>query len=245
MSSIPAWAASKGVSAILLAALCATHFPLLAQERATLDLTKISTRHRLREPATAEVGGSFGPISDNPVAVGRQPQNLHLVLPGGATLQTGDEFFYEIRLQNVSDNAITLPWDPNSADIEPQDPTKTYEYSVASIAFSLQLPTKSDVVLNASILLYSSTDRKDTSIALEPREWVRILAKGLLSPANVNETWQPQLWGQSQIQAKLRANLTFSSSRFTVTATGSHEETRIGTHAPVRSEPIPVTLVSR
>jgi len=211
------------------------------RERGYLDATPVQIRQRLREPAGGHSEGNIVGWSD-----GRPHQSQTLAMTfkilGPTELALGEEFEYEVQIQNTSDHTVEIPWDLSQRDIEPPDAHTSYDYQTAAISVIAKEGQGKAVIIDGSVLLFGSPSITSTMIALEPGDWVRIKAKGRDTVPNPSQAWpEPQFVGK-RIGGTLAATLTLSKTSFLPGSSGNekgHEEAR-NISVPIYSNAFPV-----
>jgi hypothetical protein len=152
-----------------------------AQEVASLDLTKVEARLDLRRPQ---------PTSQSPrhTAVQTRPcfDKTHNAGQLRTTLlsldrthyQVGDESRFEVMVENAGSAPIKVPFSPHLADLQPHDPAQEFSYSELQIELWIQAGDRWSANGGGSAIFYGADDHANTTVTLNPGEWVRIIAKG-------------------------------------------------------------------
>ena len=228
---------STRVSIIRLVALVLVIFSscasLTAQEKAYLDATQTQIRHRIREPVAGSSGFRSGWAEGQKAPP--QPLTLTLKILGGSDFARNDIFEYEVQIRNTSKQQVEIPWDLNSADIEPADPQASYQYQTTAIYVHAKIGENRAISMEGPILLFGSPSLPSTMIRLEPGEWVRVRATGKVVSSNSNDAWPPSALTSKEADGTLEASLLVNSSSFSPGAGGnSHEESQI-TKGPISS----------
>lgn len=205
------------------------------QQVATLDLTNARTRTRMFEPVTGSAGGT-GIGSGVAESLYRPRQSLELTLTNVERTQQGGvkTLVYEIKLKNVADEAVRIPWDPSPRDIEPSPP-KPYGYELASPGMMLLMPSGETKVLEAPTIYGSESS--NTLRALLPGEWVSIRAETKLRTLNGDFTEESRVSMLRATWNQYRATVDGSPSKF--------HETLISEGTPIQSQntlPMPKEL---
>jgi len=212
------------------------------RERGYLDATKVQIRQRLREPAGGHSEGNSVSWSDGRSHLSQTLAVTFKVL-GLTQLAPGEEFEYEVQIQNTSDHTVEIPWDLSQRDIEPVNPRASYEYQTAAISVIAREGQGKSVTIEGSALLFGSSSITSTMVALEPGDWVRIKAKGRALVANPNEVWpEPQFLGK-QVNGTLVIILTFSRSSFSPGSSSNERDGREDTRnisVPIYSNAVPI-----
>jgi hypothetical protein len=154
----------------------------LAQEVASIDLTKVEARVDLRRPkATSEVTGGYSGAestkwcsdSDRTGAL-----DTSLVSLDRTYYEVGDEPRFEVRLQNTGYVPIRIPFSPHLADLQPKDPAQKFGYYELQIALWIAADKRWSTNMCGSAILYGDDSHANTMLTLQPGEWVRVVAKG-------------------------------------------------------------------
>jgi len=99
-----------------------------AQQIGSLDITTAS-RNRHHEPEG--VGGGICGIASHayyPEVV------VSLLSLDNTQYNLGESVNFDVKIQNIGKESITLPWAPNLADFEPQDELATYTYLQGTVS---------------------------------------------------------------------------------------------------------------
>jgi hypothetical protein len=163
---------SHPVSYLTVALIVATAFvsTCRAQEVASLDLTKVAVRDGLRRPkATSPVTGGYSgteqtsPCLDSTQEVGALRTSL--VSLDRTHYQLGDEPRFEVTVENAGSTPVRIPFSPQLADLQPENPAQKFSYSKLQItlwiAASKQWGTTSGNSHNANAI----SDREPRSLS--------------------------------------------------------------------------------
>lgn len=168
---------------LALALAVASSSPCPAQEVASLDLTKVAARLDLRRPLPTSpvTGGYHGaretrPCFDTPHYAGGLRTTL--VSLDRRLYQVGDEPRFEVTVQNTGPAPIKIPFSPHITDLQPEDPAQQFGYYELQIALWIAAGKRWSTNTGGSAILYGTNDHPNTMLALDPGEWVRIIAKG-------------------------------------------------------------------
>src|SRR5215475_8289298 len=118
--------------ALALAIAVALFSTCLAQEVASVDLTKIERGIVFRKPkATLPIAGGHGGSIQQEVPC---PDSAHSTVALRASLQSlyqigGRQFKFEVTVENTSWEPIRIPSYPQLADLQPKDPAQKFSYS--------------------------------------------------------------------------------------------------------------------
>jgi len=157
-----------------------------AQERASLDLTKIVARVDLRRPeATSPVTGGYSgtheitPCFDSKHKIGA----LHtsLVSLDRTHYQIEDEPTFEVTIENNGSTPVKIPFSPHLTDFQPKNPAQKFAYFELQIALWIAASEQWSTNTGGSVMLYGSNDHANTMLTLNPGEWVRVIGKGHLA----------------------------------------------------------------
>ena len=158
-----------------------------AQEVAVVDLTKVGAKaDSLRRPkATSPARGGYGSsgytysCQDDRHSAGALKTTL--VSLDNSRYQLGDEPIIEVTIENTGSTAIRIPVSPHISDLQPKDPAQKFAYYELRIALWIAGGERwaKDTGENAGLV--GSDDHADTTITLNPGEWLRVVAKGHLA----------------------------------------------------------------
>lgn len=219
--------------------------PISTQEVAFLDVTKIVIRESPRAAnVTSGSGGGFGGVA---IYHGR------IVRPGVRAEPTllslnrydysiGDDLIYEVKIENVSEGKIAIPWNPHSADLEPEDLSQDYEYTLGYIALSVEDEAGERVLLSGGTSFYGSATAPDSFRHLAPGESVRVRAKVRL--VFTDDDWEKKLFSSRRFPLRVKA--TFSLSRQSiVSADGGYHLESVPLYPTVESpNAVPIVVTS-
>jgi hypothetical protein len=92
-------------------------------------------------------------------------------------LREGDKPLFQVQIENVGANAVTVPVAAAMEPLQPDDLSKKFVYYKAVV--TMWIAGKSWNANTAGTLtLYGDDDRPGTTVKLRPGEWVRISGKG-------------------------------------------------------------------
>jgi hypothetical protein len=160
----------------------ALHTAAGAHEVASIDLTKVTARMDLRRP---EASSAIGRVRTGVI---RRESCLPTANPAGAlhtTLvsldrthyQVGDQPTFEITIENVGSSAVKIPFSPNLADLQPENPALEFTYSEMDLMMWIVAEGWSTNT-GGGAALYGSDSQPDTFLTLHPGEWARVIGKG-------------------------------------------------------------------
>jgi hypothetical protein len=154
----------------------------LAQEVASMDLTKVEARVETRRPkATSEETGGYSGAefakycSDPTHKTGAFDTSLSM---DRTHYEVGDEPRFEVRLQNTGYVPIRIPFSPHLADLQPKDPAQKFSYYELQIALWIAADKRWSTNMGGSAILYGNDSHANTMLTLQPGEWVRVVSKG-------------------------------------------------------------------
>ena len=192
--------------------------PTAAQEVGFLDMTQVQIRYRVRVTRSVGIiGGVMGHSKPLPPTMRIKLESLDR-----REYTIGETLLFEVKLENVSQDRVRIPWNPHPADIEPDDPAQLYEYTNGQFSLSGE-DEHGETVHLSGISLYGSPKVPGSLLELSPGNWVRIRAKIKLY---VGETqWGKQLLSRGESELALKVS--FSTSRTVVTPkNGGYDSTR-------------------
>ena len=160
----------------------------VAQEVASLDLTAVAARIDLRRPRAKSPmeAGYSGIHSINNFCNDSSPKAgaLHtsLVSLDRTQYQVGDKPRFEVTVENVGSEPISIPFSPHLADLQPKNPGQKFAYHQLQITLWIASDEQSNeqwsTNTGGSLALYGASDHADTMFTLNPGEWVRVFGKG-------------------------------------------------------------------
>lgn len=152
--------------ALLLASGFATPVP-------SLDLTTYVPTHKFHEPTATSVegGATFG--TDGAVVLRELPIRLVLLSVSG---NFRDGIVFEVNIENQGLSPLSVPWDPNIADIEPDKTGENYKYFSANISLRFA-NDKHEIEASLASVLYGGTKKASTVLTLNPGESARVRMK--------------------------------------------------------------------
>ncbi len=155
---------------------------LMAQQKAFLDLTNISSKASSIEPVTHtghSSGGGPGE-TDGHSAPRKASLIAEIEISGENECRIGQPIVYELKIINDSTETSTIPWSVSAADVEEGESKTgfTYDYSMVSLRF--QGEDGGSARVSGNVVLFGSGSKPTTRLILKPGEWARIRAKATL-----------------------------------------------------------------
>jgi hypothetical protein len=166
---------------------------LAAQEIGFLDVSAVPIQQRLREP----LGGIGQSVGGKSLNSGSASAQVLLNLKLRPVSSSGQEIDYEIQLTNIGQERIVIPWTPSPRDVEPEDPSASYTFIVASLTLWAVTETGGAEVLSSALLFGS--EASSTLKELAPGQSVRIRARTKiegepnLRPTRVRASWSTSI----------------------------------------------------
>ena len=148
-------------------------FELLAQRQVgdLLDLTKDIPPQKERVVSSGSGGGPFVPGSPRKEI----PVGITLLRLDKTTYQLGGRIVYEVRLENVSNHDLTLPWSLDLDKVKPDEKKDPPGYLTSSVSLVFNDPIYGIEFVGLASL-YGSQLVPDSLKVLRPNERVRIRA---------------------------------------------------------------------
>jgi hypothetical protein len=194
---------------LLTASFVATAF---AQQIGYLDLTATTAKERVREPKGAR-GFSCG-RADHTYYPEIMVQLLWL---DSVRYTLGEEVTFEVKIQNIGREPITVPWAANLADFEPHDPAASYSYLEGTISLGFAKGKQEFFIFANS---YGSPEVAGTLRQLRPEEWVVVRGRSQLL---TSDTWVLQEFrNANSMSMRVRADFMLSNTQFL--PAGNHEK---------------------
>ncbi len=216
-----------------------------AQEVASVDLTDINPRMEfLPPPAQAgdpsAHGGTMATLDycdPSEQIIGDLKSTL--VSLDRREYRVGDHPRFEIRIENVGENVLMIPFSPNRSDVQPPDPTQKFAY----FKMILQLwvgGKRWSANTGGMVELYGDDYHSSTMITLHPGEWVRIVGKGKITlPENSAEL---RVADDPMTHANVQATIFRDETLLTSTASATSSK-RVCFHS-VQGQSLPLRVIN-
>jgi len=156
-----------------------------AQEVGFIDLTKVTTRTDLRHPHPTPKanetpkGGIEQDDNRCPTSASSGGElRTTLVSLDRTYYQVGDEPTFEVMVENVAPAPLRLPFSPDLANLQPEDPGKEFAYSELRLVLWIAGGKEWSANTGGGVALYGADDHAHTMLTLNQGEWVRIIGKG-------------------------------------------------------------------
>jgi hypothetical protein len=196
----------KILTALLVVAVSVTTFA--SEQKEFVDLSQNNSTSRIHEPSlTFGSGGTIIPVDGAQL---RQASLRISLLPlGRSAFRRDEDVIYELRIENVSKQVVSIPWDPRIVDVEPEGPSQQYGYKQVSVSLWFMNENKITEASNASIL-YGIEGLKGSFLQLAPGHQARIRARARLS-------FQDERFScVSDCRISARASISFSTANVTL-----------------------------
>lgn len=168
-----------------------------AQENDFLDLTKIKLPER-KELVLTDGGGASG---SNDTRIPNLPLEITLTGLDKNSYQIGEDMIYDIRISNVGQELVWIPWSPDRHQVRPDNAYPSgYMSAILTLVITDAKMGQQEIF---GIPLYGSRRVPGSLKALPPRKTVRIRASGrwdFMSSDNAFLSDLPQTYG---VRAKL------------------------------------------
>ncbi len=170
----------KILATVTLFALAAITVEARAQEVAYVDVTNVIQRTQRRVPPPPEgTNGGFvgGAVGDCGIG-NRDPRALRTTLTwlNALRYQAGDPIAFEAKIENVGKVPIAVAVSPHLSDLQPADAALQFAYSEIGI----QVALRNGAVSLSYVMLYGNEEHPGTLARLQPGEWIRVRAQGIL-----------------------------------------------------------------
>jgi hypothetical protein len=154
----------------------------LAQEVASVNLTKIGERRDLRSPpqrprasgAVSSVNQTYG--CGNSINSEGELRTT-LVSLDRTHYRIGDQPKFEVTIENAGSTPLKIPFSPHLGDLQPADLGKKFGYLKLAVVLWIG-GTKWSANTGGTVFLYGAEDHPGTVLTLQPGEWVRVIGKG-------------------------------------------------------------------
>jgi len=183
ISMVMRWLSSSTRFVILaLAGATALSSTCLAQEIASVDLTKVEARVALRRPkATRETTGGYSGATSTtqcPDLARSGALETSLLSLDRTYYRIGDEPKFEVTIENTGSVPVRIPISPHLADLQPEDPAKKFTYYELRIDLWVVGNGRWSTNTGGSATLYGAENHGGTMLTLQPGEWIRVVASG-------------------------------------------------------------------
>jgi hypothetical protein len=161
----------------------------LAQEVASLDVTKIERVPLRRPAATSSITGGYRgtergyPCRDSAQNGGALRASVSL---DRTHYQVGETFKFEVTVENAGSVPIKIPFSPQLADLQPKDPAQKFSYSKLQIVLWIAGGDHWGANSAGFVALYGADDHPGTMLLLDPGQWARIIGEGKVALPNPN-----------------------------------------------------------
>jgi len=93
----------------------------------------------------------------------------------------GTEFAATVRLKNISDHDVTVPWAPNFQDVVAGQPQDDVEFQSSTFSFRVEtgIEYKRTTELEGEMQLFGSEEKADTLLNLAPGQWATVRVKAV------------------------------------------------------------------
>ncbi len=156
----------------------------VAEEVASIDLTKVEARTELRRPTPAQetdrVRGHAihqsnlcESSSDNSVLV-----RVALIGLDATRYRVGDRPRFEVTVENLDSMSLRIPFSPHLADLQPEDPSQEFAYAELHVALWIAAGEESSSNTGGDVTMYGDEQHSATMLTLNPGDSVRIVGRG-------------------------------------------------------------------
>lgn len=217
-----------------------------AQEVASVDLTKISARTKLRRPeATSPATGGYSSTQQTS-ACRDSEHKLGLLRTSVVSLdrthyQEGDKSTFEVTVENAGSSPIRIPFSPHLADLQPRDASKKFAYSELHVVLWIGAGEKWSSNSGGGVTLYGDEEHSDTMLSLNPGQWVRIVGRGKFDVPR--DQLSDQLIHSHEIDT-VYAQASLSREETLITATHSATVSQELCVAPADGQTSPIQLIA-
>jgi hypothetical protein len=219
----------------------------LAQEVASVDLTKIQARIQLRHPRASSpvTGGGKRSVQ----AIHSCHDSAHDGVALRASVVSLDRTHYEVEdtskfevtVENTGLEPIKIPFSPHLADLQPKDPAQKFSYSELAIVLWIAGGKNWWSNSGGSAVLYGGDDHPGTMLSLQPGQWARIIGEGRFGdPSNQLNAASIRSHPADRVYAE--ALLYRDETLITSAQTATVEREICVAHTPGQSIPIQLTV---
>lgn len=156
--------------------------PLYAQQAASQDLTRVQP-----QPAAGEnvfpncPHGRVANTDGLMISKMRDKFSLSIEDLSSRLIPIGSEFSATVRLKNISDHSVTIPWAPNFQDVIAGQPQDDWQFESATFSFRIEtgVEYKRTTELEGETVLYGSDEKPATLLELAPGQWASVRVRGV------------------------------------------------------------------
>ena len=167
---------------LLLAGICLFGQILSAQQAGMRDLTSAPT-----EPASTDISAAncvHGSVSNNDglmVSKMRDKFALSIEDLSSRLIPIGSEFMVTLRLKNISDKNVTVPWTPNFQDVLADQSPDDVDYQSASFTLKVEtgIESKRTTSLEGEAVLYGTERKPGSMLQLAPGQWATVRVRAV------------------------------------------------------------------
>jgi hypothetical protein len=219
----------------------------VAEEVASIDLTKVEARTELRRPQPAQRTEGFrGDAIHQSNFCDSSSREAVLVRVALTALdatyyRVGDKPRFEVAIENADAIPLKIPFSPHLADFQPKDPSEKFAYSELHVTLWIGAGEEWSADTGGEVRLYGDDQHSGTTLTLNPGDSVRIVGRGQF--AIPDDGMIPKSLTHPIDHTYARASLFHVQTLVTATARASVRTEVCLSHTRERS--IPITLAAR
>jgi hypothetical protein len=157
--------------------------------------------------------------------------------------QLGDEPRFEVTVENVGSEPVSIPFSPHLADLQPKNPAQKFAYYQLQVTLWIASDEQSSERWSTNtggfLTLYGASHHVNTMLTLNPGEWVRVFGKGDLHL----DDEQVKLSRSGHPADHLYAQTSLSREELLITPTQSANVSEEVCLAQTRGRAVPIELI--
>jgi hypothetical protein len=155
---------------------------LHAQQVGSQDLTRVAPQPGAGENVFPECPHGRVANTDG-LMISKMRDKLALSIEdlSSRLIPIGSEFSATVRLKNISDHTVTIPWVPNFQDVIAGQPQDDWQFQTATFSFRIEtgVEYKRTTELEGETVLYGSEDKPNTLLELATGQWATVRVRGV------------------------------------------------------------------
>ena len=166
----------------LLIVLLLTTASLPAQQAGSQDLTRVPPQSGAGENVFPDCPhGRVNSTDGLMISKMRDKFVLSIEDLSSRLIPIGSEFSATVRLKNISDHSVTIPWVPDFQDVIAGQPQDDWQFETATFAFRVEtgVEYKRTTELQGETVLYGSDEKPATLLELAPGQWASVRVRAV------------------------------------------------------------------
>ena len=191
---------------------------LHAQQAGLRDLTSDPT-----EPANTDISAAncvHGSVSNNDglmISKMRDKFALSIEDLSSRLIPIGSEFVVTLRLKNVSDKSVTVPWTPSFQEVLADQSPDSIDYQSASFTLKVEtgIESKRTTSLEGEAVLYGTEQKPGSMLQLAPGQWATVRVRAIAHCRWKSQN--PSICPVLRPDAKARLSAEWNETQYTFT----------------------------